>query len=165
MGYCNGANGTDLKGKFVAGVKPGDNNFSFQKSGGSNSRKLEVANLPSHKHTVTTKSSGNHNHSASSANAGNHRHVQGSAPLNSNYYFRHGRSNDRPSSTSWEADNRAENNEYYPYTSYAGTHSHSITINKNGSHTHSVTVSNTGSGTAFDNKPAYIALNYIMRIQ
>ena len=50
-------------------------------------------------------------------------------------------------------------------TSTSGNHNHSLNIDNNGNHSHSVsgTTGNTGSNSAFDNKPQYIALAYIMK--
>jgi microcystin-dependent protein len=50
-------------------------------------------------------------------------------------------------------------------TNSAGAHTHNLSIDNNGNHSHTIsgTTGSTGSGSAFDNKPAYMALAYIMK--
>jgi hypothetical protein len=50
-------------------------------------------------------------------------------------------------------------------TSSAGAHTHNLSIDNNGNHTHTIsgTTGSTGSTSAFDNRPAYMALAYIMK--
>lgn len=46
-----------------------------------------------------------------------------------------------------------------------GAHTHTLTIASDGAHTHSVTVDDTGSGTAFDIRPRYYGLVFIMKVK
>lgn len=157
---CNGSNGTpNLTNRFVMGA--GSSNELT--TGGSNSRTLTTSNMPQHRHTfsdsATTSTAGNHSHSGSTNSTGNHRHGSVAQPHPTDT----GRNGDSGSgSTGLNYSNKLGNN-----TGYAGTHSHTLSINSGGSHTHTLSVSgNTnyqGSTTAFDNKPAYMALAYIMK--
>jgi microcystin-dependent protein len=58
-------------------------------------------------------------------------------------------------------------------SSEGGAHSHDVNVNipEGGSHTHTISggtisgsVGNTGSGTAFDNRPSYYALIYVVKV-
>lgn len=46
-----------------------------------------------------------------------------------------------------------------------GAHTHSMSIVSDGAHTHTMTVGNTGSGTAFDNRPRYYGVIFIMKVK
>jgi microcystin-dependent protein len=152
---CNGSNGTpDLTNRFVMGA--GSSNELT--TGGSNSRTLTTSNMPQHRHTfsdsATTSSAGNHSHSGSTNTTGAHSHSSG-------WYG--------PRGATGSFVGFATNDPNYGNvnTGSAGNHSHTISTNTTGNHTHTLSVSgNTnyqGSTTAFDNKPAYMALAYIMK--
>lgn len=46
-----------------------------------------------------------------------------------------------------------------------GAHTHAITMASDGAHTHTITVDNTGGGTAFDMRPRYYGLVFIMKVK
>ena len=51
---CDGSNGTpDLRGRFVVGHHPSNNDYDIDDTGGSESVTLTVAQMPSHKHDTT----------------------------------------------------------------------------------------------------------------
>tara|TARA_B100000131_G_scaffold308791_1_gene338535 strand:- start:18 stop:1049 length:1032 start_codon:yes stop_codon:yes gene_type:complete len=51
---CDGSNGTpDLRGRFVVGHHPNNNDYDINDTGGSESVTLTVAQMPSHKHDTT----------------------------------------------------------------------------------------------------------------
>ena len=51
---CDGSNGTpDLRGRFVVGHHPSNNDYDINDTGGSESVTLTVAQMPSHKHDTT----------------------------------------------------------------------------------------------------------------
>jgi microcystin-dependent protein len=152
---CNGSNGTpDLTNRFVMGA--GSSNELT--TGGTNSKALVLANMPWHRHTfsdsATTSSAGNHSHSGSTNTTGAHSHSSG-------WYG--------PRGATGSFVGFATNDPNYGNvnTGSAGNHSHTISTNTTGNHTHTLSVSgNTnyqGSTTAFDNRPAYMALAYIMK--
>ncbi len=69
----NGYKTPDLRGRFVVGYDPGDSEYinpgslstagtTVGKSGGMDSVKLTISQIPSHTHTATSSSSGNHRH-------------------------------------------------------------------------------------------------------
>ena len=51
---CDGSNGTpDLRGRFVVGHHPNNNDYEINDTGGSESVTLTIAQMPSHKHDTT----------------------------------------------------------------------------------------------------------------
>ena len=105
---CDGKNGTpDLRGKFIYGYGAGSGS-TFNKTGGSETHKLTVNEIPSHNHTTNT--TGNHTH----------RH----------YYESIGGDNcDR------DDEKRCNGSGKWRDTDAAGNHSHTITnTGGNGSH-------------------------------
>jgi len=150
---CNGSNGTpNLTDKFVMGA--GTSNETT--TGGANTRTLSTANIPSHTHSFsgTTNTTGSHGHSGSTASAGAHTHNVND--LGGLAYP--GNSGHQQSQQGW---GRTSNTA----TTSAGAHTHTLTIDSNGNHSHTIsgTTGSTGSTTGFDNRPAYMALAYIMK--
>ena len=125
-------------------------------TGGASSYKFTIDQLPSHSHSGSTSSNGNHSHSGSTNTTGNHFHhtdiirrgPEGGPPSNIHI---------TPAQTQYDPDIRWT-------TTTAGDHSHSINTNSAGSHTHSFTTNVTGSGASIDNRPAYYALAFIMKL-
>lgn len=190
---CDGTNGTpDLRDRFIVGVgstyAPGD-------TGGSNSVTLTESDIPAHGHTGSTAGAGSHTHTASSAGAGSHSHSAstGSAGYHSHSGSANSAGNHRHSFSQVRTWGDVTHGGEYggratEYTSYAGAHTHSLSINGNGSHTHSVSVSsvaehshtitvnsvadhthtvsvgNTGGDGAHENRPPFYALAFIMNI-
>ena len=98
--------------------------YAINTTGGSASVTLNINQLPSHNHSLTTN--GSHTHSASSANAGNHNHtVTGSI-----------------------AQNGAHTHIWSGSAANAGQHTHtwSGSAASNGAHTHTITASSASAG-------------------
>lgn len=136
---CDGSNSTpDLRDKFIMGAGA-SNELS---TGGTNSLTIASANLPSHTHSfsATTSSAGAHTHSVTDPG---HSHT-----IN-------------------QGDSGGGGDGWDGTGSNATTNSATtgISIDSAGDHTHTVsgTTGATGSGTAIDNRPAYMALAYIMK--
>ena len=178
---CNGSNGTpDLRGRFVVGYSGSGDYASIGNTGGSDSRTLTTANMPSHNHSGSIGARDtNHTHSGTSGNNNqNHSHS-----VNSDGNHRHGintRQDDWNDSggdgPSW---GDGDNGTYTVHTwnmNYAGSHTHGLgnqsanhthsftTGNESTSHSHSLTINSSGSGTAFDNRPAYYVIAFIMKL-
>lgn len=173
---CDGEDGRpNLLGRFIRGInnamaKPGA-------TGGSDSMTLSIENLPRHTHDITgsvaahnhsiSGSVGSHSHSISlsTSTTGSHTH--------SVYVYRNGGGGG------------------YQVLDWIGSRSqvvHNATVGSAGSHTHSVSgstssttpsfsgsigsstpkftgsASTTGSGKAFDNRPAYYELAFIIKL-
>jgi hypothetical protein len=121
---CDGTNGTpDLTDRFILSVSASENPGE---TGGSHTKTLSVANLPSHTHTFTTDPAGAHSHSL---------YISGSAP-------------EHPTGAMMGADG----------DDYSGH------IGSAGEHTHTGTTDATGSGSAFDIRPKYYKLAFIMKL-
>jgi len=168
---CDGSNGTpNLIDKFIMGASSSNETTT----GGANSRTLSTANLPSHTHSFsgTTNTTGNHNHSGSTNTTGNHHHLMVTNAMSN----QRAQYSITTNSGNYLAGAGGHGYELYYLnghtsapnggkTSTSGNHSHSLSINNNGNHSHTMsgTTGASGSGTAFDNKPAYMALAYIMK--
>jgi len=149
---CDGTNGTpNLVDKFIMGASASNETTT----GGANSRTLSTANIPSHTHSFsgTTNTTGSHAHSGTADSAGAHTH---------------------PMTTSSNANQTANHLQYVKRdtangptvnTGSAGAHTHNVSLDNNGNHSHTIsgTTGGTGSGSSFDNRPAYMALAYIMK--
>lgn len=153
---CDGANGTpDLTSRFVMSVPDATTNPGA--TGGTDSNTLTVAQLPAHNHTGngTTTAAGDHAHSGSTSPAGVHTHTMPgyhlSQPGNQVPWY------------NWSNGSGATNTNT---TSSSGNHTHNFSTNTTGNHNHtlSFTTSNTGSGTAIENRPAYFAMAFIMKL-
>jgi len=138
---CDGTNSTpDLRDRFVVGA--GDS-YAVDATGGSSTTTLSTGNLPSHTHTYSgttdTKSLTGEVSKISETFGGNGGTATG--------VFSKGSVNagGTPSGS--------------PDTGPAG----SFSMDASHTHTYSGTTDGAGSGTAFDNKPPYYALAYIMK--
>ncbi len=163
---CNGQSFTnptidtpDLQGRFIVGLN-GPNNYSLNTNGGADYRPIEAANLPAHTHSLelTTEITGGHKHPYQTSKGGGSMNCWdlsqsdgGSQCLNGGYEKTH-------------ADNGTEaitelSPPYYPSVhkfGEAGVHQHYISGN---------TQNNATSNNAFDNRPRYYVLAYIMRVK
>lgn len=97
-------------------------------TGGSATVTLNVNQLPSHNHSLTTN--GSHTHSASSANAGNHNHSVSGTIANAGDHTH-----------TWSGSSALAGNHTHTFTgssASAGSHTHTITAStaSAGSHTH-----------------------------
>ena len=131
---CDGTNGTpNLIDKFIMGASASNETTT----GGANSRTLSTANIPNHTHSFsgTTNTTGAHTHDV---------------------YIRRDQYLTGDGITGNDT-NGTDEGIYLPkisgVTSSNGDHSHTI----------SGTTGSTGSGSSFDNRPAYMALAYIMK--
>ena len=174
---CDGNNSTpNLVDKFIMGASA-SNELS---TGGANSLSLASGNIPSHTHTfsATSGAGGTHNHSGSTSNTGAHTHSGNTSNTGAHTHsmsnlggLAHPGQNGNQGNTSGWARAGGENTGSAGAHSHnlsinsAGAHSHNLTINNSSTHTHSVsgTTGSTGSGSAFDNRPAFMALAFIMK--
>ncbi len=157
---CDGTGDTpNLTGLFIMGGTYG------QISGphGSHSMLLQETHLPSHSHSVGESS--NHTHSVTFPNGGSHSHGISdpghshsipSANVAGDGHIKRGHGNN-------VTHNKTTNSSFTGISvNNGGSHSHSITINAAGNHVHSI--GSTGGGQAFDNRPAYYVLAFIMKL-
>lgn len=109
--------------------------YAVGATGGSSTVTLTEANLPSHTHGVGT---------LATASAGSHTHT---------------------TSATFRESVGVGSSAYQNKTTFSEGLSAEITINSAGAHTHTISgsTSSTGSGTAYENKPPYYALAYIMK--
>ena len=159
---CDGNNNTpDLRNRFIVGAGFGGS-YSPNNTGGSSSILLGTANLPAHTHqlggTTGNRDLGNHNHSFSGSGSSSHSH---SFPIGSDDDDSDNAIDNLTNAAS-QPGNFSTNNATVNI-SISGT-----TGNKNlGNHNHSLpaTTGNQGGAmnTAFDNRPPYYALCYIMK--
>ena len=136
---CDGTNNTpDLRNSFVVGA--GDT-YAVDATGGSSTTTLSTDNLPSHTHTYsgTTDSTS----------------ITGTVSAISETFAGSG----SVSGVFSKGSTTAAGTPSSPDTSSAG----SFSIDATHTHTYSGTTAATGSGTAFDNKPPYYSLAYIMK--
>ena len=135
---CDGSNGTpNLVDRFVMGAGGGT---AVGATGGANSKTLSADNIPAHSHTFsgTTDSAGDHNHGNGEACDVTAEAMYGT----------------KSGPTVGRVDqSQAESKNQQALTETAGAHTH----------TFSGTTSSYGSGQAFDNRPAFYALAYIMK--
>ena len=150
----SGTTWSKLEGRFLKATNSGENPKTM---GGSNSKTLSVANIPSHNHSVSIGENGYHSHTQEA-----HAHTQPAHNHGVNY----------TQSGGWGAGDGLSRRSpggtagQYP-SQYAGgenTGGAQPTIYGNGNHSHSASIGNTGSGSAFDVTPAYYAVNMWIRI-
>jgi hypothetical protein len=181
---CNGSNETPgLRGRFVVGYSGSGSYAAVGNTGGSDSRTLTTANMPSHSHSGSIgNKSLTHNHSGSSSNKNlSHKHWMDNAPLDDKNFNSQGLAEQEYGllADGNNYDTSSDSNRAGKYTTNAlGDHNHTITVgNKSQSHSHtvtvdnlsqthnhSITINNNGSGTAFDNRPAYYVVAFIMKV-
>ena len=151
----SGTSWTKLEGRFLKATNSGE---APKTMGGSNSKTLTVANIPSHNHSIWIGENGYHSHSQEA-----HAHTQ---PAHT-----HGVPQQLfPQSMSHSSNNlvggsRGDRGVFN--TTYAGGENTGVAqpgIYGNGNHTHSASIGSTGSGSAFDITPAYYAVNMWIRI-
>lgn len=139
---CDGTNGTpNLIDRFIvgSGTDSGDTH-DIGDTGGDNDKTLAAANIPAHSHTFsgTTNSAGDHNHGNGEAC---------DVTSEAMYGTKSGPTVNRVDQSQSESKNQQA------ITETAGAHTHTV----------SGTTSSYGSGQAFDNRPAYYALAFIMK--
>lgn len=151
----SGTSWTKLEGRFLKATNSGE---APKTLGGSNSKTLSAANLPSHNHSIWISENGYHSHSQEA-----HAHTQ---PAHT-----HGVPQELFPMAMSHASNKvgggSRGDRGHFNTTYAGGENTGVAqpgIYGNGNHTHSASIGNTGSGSAFDVTPAYYAVNMWIRI-
>ena len=163
---CDGNNNTpNLVARFIIGAA-GSGSYQPGYTGGSSSILLGTANLPAHTHQLggtvgNTNLSHNHSFSGSTNNPGNHNHSYSKPNDVSDDDY-----SGTPVGSNGQVGGVFQNNS----TGNAGGHTHSVSGSIGhslGNHNHSLpaTTGNQGGAmnTAFDNRPPYYALCYIMK--
>jgi microcystin-dependent protein len=141
-------------------------------TGGSETVKLALANMPVHNHVVTLDTRGAHIHTGTTDAKGDHSHTgttggSGSHSHTIDIYQQGAYYNNVYGTSGSMASNKQQtgggDHTHTLTINNAGSHTHSLTIAENGAHSHTATVGNSGEGTAFSVVPPYIALNYIIK--
>lgn len=151
----SGTSWQKIEGRFLKATNSGE---APKTMGGSNSKTLIVANIPSHNHTIWIGENGYHTHVQEA-----HAHTQ---PAHVHYMQeQHRRSEGGGGSGTLPAENsRYVRNLRTEAAGGENTGGAQPTIYGNGNHSHSASIGNTGSGSAFDVTPAYYAVNMWIRI-
>jgi len=140
---CDGTSGTpDLRNKFIVGA--GDD-YSVADNGGEAHSTLTTAELPGHTHTGTTDLDGGHSHFVANGDTVNAT----SSPLSA-------------SNTVGKNGSQAATSFNYLIGGTATAATQGLTSDE-ADHTHTFTTASTGDGDAFENRPPYYALAYIMK--
>ncbi len=154
---CDGNNSTpNLTDRFIIGSATNSGGtHDVGDTGGANSLTLASGQLPAHTHStgnLIASTGGAHTHTGSTSNVGNHTH-------NINFN-QQGDSFGGTPAMSVQAGNSTK------ATDGAGAHSHNVSISSGGSHSHNISgnTGSQGSGTSVDNRPAYFALAFIMKV-
>lgn len=147
-GLCDGTNGTpNLIDRFVVGA------VNAGTTGGSNNLTLTEANIPSHTHTI-----GSHTHTFSGP-TGSTAHGHAIATTSG------GVTQPNTAFPLLEVSAASTTKTYRllngPISTDSGSHSHSFSGTTAGA---SGTTGSTGNGTAIDNRPAYYALAFIIKL-
>jgi microcystin-dependent protein len=161
----------DLKGRVAVGYSDSDTTFdAIGETGGEKTHQLTAAELPIHAHTIghshssgTAQSAGAHTHTTSGTAASNGAHTHNVA--NGSYRVGSGSGSTYNYFTN-DGSTSPQNSDS------AGTHTHTTngTAASSGAHTHTVDIpsfsgnsGNAGSGTAHNNMPPFLVLNYIIK--
>jgi microcystin-dependent protein len=140
---CDGTSGTpDLRNKFIVGA--GDD-YSVADNGGEAHSTLTTAELPGHTHTGTTDLDGGHSHFVANGDTVNATTSALSA-----------------SNTIGKSGSQAATSFNYTFGGTATAATQGLSSDE-ADHTHTFTTASTGDGDAFENRPPYYALAYIMK--
>ncbi len=125
---------------------------------GADSVALSIANLPSHGHSVSVANHADHDHAV-----GGHTHTTGAADGNHGFHNVGSVTETAPIAGYQDhffsvAANTGGGNAAHTHT--VGTAGDDVFLSSVSAHV--VTQSNVGSGTAFDNRPASIAINWLI---
>jgi microcystin-dependent protein len=141
---CDGTNATpDLRNRFIVGA--GDD-YTVADNGGEAHTTLTSAELPGHTHTGTTDLDGGHSHFVANGDTVNAT----TSPLSS-------------STTIGKNGSQASTSFNYLIGGTATEATQGLTSAES-DHTHTFTTASTGDGDAFENRPPYYALAYIMKV-
>lgn len=145
-----------IEGRFLKGTNYQENTKTL---GGSNTKTLTVANIPTHSHSINIVANGNHTHSQAS-----HTHTQ---PAHVHYLKERlmGVLGDyNRSYFGIDSDGKVKNLKTEP-AGGENTGAAQPTIYASGNHSHNASIGNTGSGSAFDITPLYYSVNMWLRIK
>lgn len=132
----------NMQAKFPVGAGTNVDTYAIGTLGGATLKTLLTANMPVHTHTVTVNADGDHDHAFSTTSDGNHGgHNSGAV-------------NFPPGSGGGAVAANGNTSD--------GTHNHSGFTGHQPTHTHSTTVGNAGTGTAFDARPAFFPVNFMI---
>lgn len=150
---CDGTEGTpDLRNRFVVCI--GDK-YSIGNKGGSDSVTLTTSQMPSHTHGGTTNDGGSHSHTI---------HLEGGSHDHKTHWL--GRHHIKSGSDKWSLSDSFISSD--PRVNFIndnnGSHTHDGSTSLQKDHKHGFTTSSVGSGLSHENRPAYFALAYIMKI-
>lgn len=157
-GRSDGLGGTvpNLVDRFIRGSLPSD----AGQTGGADSVRLSVANLPSHSHGVTSVST-----------EGAHTHTRGTMEITGS--IGHIRShNPNPecagaflsSQKITDLSRDTGHTDAVIHVNFRASDAWSGETAWNGAHTHSVTIGSTGSGTAVDIKPQFFTMAFFIKL-
>ena len=144
---CNGVtiNGIptpNLSGRFVVGIgSNGTTSYSRADKGGLDAVTLSASQMRDHNHTFTTDSNGAHTHQIERLP----------------HYI--------PNGISGNMQTMRPNTFYDSGWAGVNTNGRGASISTSPNHNHSGTTANKGSSTAHENRPAYYAIAYIMRVK
>lgn len=149
-GLCDGTNGTpNLIDRFVFGA------VNAGTTGGSNSLTLTTANIPSHTHTT-----GSHTHTFS-GNTSSTPHVHGIATTSGTVVTQPVGAMPLSGATTATSTTNTYRLLNGAIPTDSGSHSHSFSGTTSEA---SGATGSTGNGTAIDNRPAYYALAFIIKL-
>lgn len=132
---CNGANGTpDLQGRFVVGYSASNSDYDVGDTGGIDQQTLTTSHLPIHNHTIRGSDT-------------NDTNLGGWVPQNNDGVY--------------TSTNGTKYNQPRPKASLA---QQDVYWTTDRSSKDIYITENSGSGSGFDNRPAYYALAYIMKL-
>lgn len=133
----------NMQARFPVGAGTNTDTYAIGTLGGATLKTLLTANMPNHAHTLTIASVGDHDHPGSGALAsGSHGgHNSGATP------FPPGSGGGAVASNGNTSD---------------GNHNHTLSLAGDGGHTHTGTAAAIGSGTAFDARPMFFPVNFMI---
>ncbi|MBC7412373.1 MAG: hypothetical protein H7331_07955 [Bacteroidia bacterium] len=138
--FCDGTLGTpDLRDRFI--VASGTSNL-VNTTGGTDALTLTPAQLPAHIHTATTSTDGNHFH--------------GNGPNSAGVFY----SDPLPA----EHGSGFTTGAQFADGGASGISRGGFQTSTDGNHTHTLTTDAMPAANAFDNRPAYYTLAYIMKL-
>lgn len=146
--FCNGSKGTpDLRGRFIYGYGK-DLGSVIGRTGGEETHKLTINEIPAHKHSISLNKSGSHNH-----------YVKENYAIGANsLYGVSGKSATRCGNC-WKNKSGIDSGNANSAPSINGT-----TTTKNGSHGHTLSLLQNGNNIPHNNMPPFYTINWIMKI-